>query len=188
MIYGNAAGYNGTVDGQGQSWWRKHKEGKSIHTRPCLIELLWSKDIVISDVTLQNSPFWTLHPYACNNVTIRGITVLAPVDSPNTDGIDPGKGHQCTFNTRLTTFLNRFAFQPVSVDLEISRPTWKLNKQVGIGFLLDSCQDMIIEDSYISAGDDSIAIKSGWDQYGIAYGRPSSNIVIRNVVVHSPIR
>lgn len=52
----------------------------------------------------------------------------------------------------------------------------------------DSCQNVVIEDSYISVGDDGVAIKSGWDQYGIAYGRPSSNIIIRNLIVRSMIR
>lgn len=52
----------------------------------------------------------------------------------------------------------------------------------------DSCEDMVIEDCYISVGDDGIAIKSGWDQYGIAYGRPSKNILIRNLVVRSMVR
>lgn len=47
---------------------------------------------------------------------------------------------------------------------------------------------MVIEDCYISVGDDGIAIKSGWDQYGIAYGRPSTNILIRNLVVRSMVR
>lgn len=54
--------------------------------------------------------------------------------------------------------------------------------------LADSCVDMVIEDSYISVGDDGVAIKSGWDQYGIAYSRPSSNITIRNLIVRSMIR
>lgn len=52
----------------------------------------------------------------------------------------------------------------------------------------DSCEDMIIEDCYISVGDDAIAIKSGWDQYGIHYARPSKNILIRNLVVRSMVR
>lgn len=47
---------------------------------------------------------------------------------------------------------------------------------------------MLIEDCYISVGDDGIAIKSGWDQYGIAYGQPSKNIRIRNVVLQSMVR
>lgn len=45
---------------------------------------------------------------------------------------------------------------------------------------------MCIEDSYISCGDDVVAVKSGWDQYGIAYGRPSSDITIRRVTGSSP--
>ena len=52
----------------------------------------------------------------------------------------------------------------------------------------DSCENVVIKNCYISVGDDGIAIKSGWDQYGIAYGRPSSNISIRNVTARSLVR
>ncbi|XP_020599943.1 probable polygalacturonase, partial [Phalaenopsis equestris] len=51
----------------------------------------------------------------------------------------------------------------------------------------DSCENMVIENSFICVGDDGIAIKSGWDQYGIAYGRPSTNILIRNVTLRSVV-
>lgn len=54
--------------------------------------------------------------------------------------------------------------------------------------LTDSCENMLIENCYISVGDDGIAIKSGWDQYGISYGRPSTNIVIKNLVIRSNVR
>jgi len=50
----------------------------------------------------------------------------------------------------------------------------------------DSSTNVCIEDSYISTGDDLVAIKSGWDEYGIAYGRPSSGITIRRVRGSSP--
>lgn len=46
----------------------------------------------------------------------------------------------------------------------------------------DSSHTVCIEDCYISTGDDLIAIKSGWDEYGIAYARPSTNIIIRRVI------
>lgn len=46
----------------------------------------------------------------------------------------------------------------------------------------DSCDDVCIEDCFISTGDDVIAIKSGWDEYGISYGRPSTNIIIRRLI------
>ncbi|KAG6384368.1 hypothetical protein SASPL_155846 [Salvia splendens] len=134
-------GHNGTINGQGQTWWTKYRKNLLNYTRGPLLQLMWSRDIHISDVTLRDSPFWTLHPYDCQNVTISNVTILAPLSgAPNTDGIDP-----------------------------------------------DSCKNVLIENSYISVGDDGIAIKSGWDQYGIAYGRPSANILIRNVVVRSMI-
>lgn len=134
-------GHNGTINGQGQTWWKKYRQKLLNHTRGPLVQIMWSSDILISNITLRDSPFWTLHPYDCKNVTIRNLTILAPVfEAPNTDGIDP-----------------------------------------------DSCEDMIIEDCYISVGDDAIAIKSGWDQYGIHYARPSMNILIRNLVVRSMV-
>lgn len=52
----------------------------------------------------------------------------------------------------------------------------------------DSCKNVLVEDSYISVGDDAVAIKSGWDQYGIMYNRPCVNVTVRNVVAHSQIR
>lgn len=51
---------------------------------------------------------------------------------------------------------------------------------------LDSSSHVCIEDSYISTGDDLVAVKSGWDEYGIAYGRPSSFITIRRIRGSSP--
>ncbi|KAL3830054.1 hypothetical protein ACJIZ3_018856 [Penstemon smallii] len=134
-------GHNGTIDGRGRTWWKKYRQKLLNHTRGPLVQIMWSSDIVISNITLRDSPFWTIHPYDCKNVTIRHLTILAPITgAPNTDGIDP-----------------------------------------------DSCEDMVIEDCYISVGDDGVAIKSGWDQYGIAYGRPSKNILIRNLVVRSMV-
>jgi polygalacturonase len=29
----------------------------------------------------------------CSNVVVKGVTILAPHDSPNTDGVDPGLCH-----------------------------------------------------------------------------------------------
>jgi polygalacturonase len=49
----------------------------------------------------------------------------------------------------------------------------------------DSCSDVLIENCTFRTGDDSIAIKSGRDQDGWKVGRPSENIVIRNVTMGS---
>ena len=48
----------------------------------------------------------------------------------------------------------------------------------------DSCNDVEITDCYFSLGDDGIAIKSGLNQYGRDFNRPSKDIFIRNITIH----
>ncbi|KAJ7969884.1 Pectin lyase-like superfamily protein [Quillaja saponaria] len=90
-------GHNGTIDGQGASWWVKYRNGGFNITRPYIIETMYSNQIQISNLTLINSPSWFVHPIYSSNIIINGLTILAPIDSPNTDGIDPDS---CT-NVRI---------------------------------------------------------------------------------------
>ncbi|URE47263.1 Glycosyl hydrolases family 28 [Musa troglodytarum] len=106
---------NGTIDGQGDVWWNMWRQ-RSLHfTRPNLLEFKNSRDVIISNVVFQNSPFWNIHPVYC---------------------------------------------------------------RLQLKCLHRGC-------SY-ATGDDLVAIKSGWDEYGIAYGRPSSGITIRRLQGSSP--
>ena len=56
--------------------------------RPPFIQMLHCKNVHIEGVKITNSPFWTVNPEFCDNVTVRGITIDNP-PSPNTDGINP---------------------------------------------------------------------------------------------------
>ncbi|GAU19595.1 hypothetical protein TSUD_304080, partial [Trifolium subterraneum] len=132
-------GENGTVDGQGKMWWELWWNRTLEHTRGHLLELMNSENVLVSNLTFRNSPFWTIHPVYCSNVVIKGMTILAPLNAPNTDGIDP-----------------------------------------------DSSTNVCIEDNYIESGDDLVAIKSGWDQYGITMAKPSTNIIVRRISGTTP--
>ena len=61
--------------------------------RPDLFQIHSSSDIRIADITLQNSPFWTLHPIYSSDLEIADVTVHNPSDSPNTDGINIDSCH-----------------------------------------------------------------------------------------------
>ncbi|KAK7264671.1 hypothetical protein RJT34_32281 [Clitoria ternatea] len=50
-----------------------------------------------------------------------------------------------------------------------------------VGIVPDSSDLVCIEDCIIATGYDAIALKSGWDEYGIAFGRPTENVHIRRV-------
>nr|GMC98175.1 probable polygalacturonase [Ipomoea batatas] len=134
-------GNNGTLDGQGSLWWDKFHNRTLNYTRPYLIEIMYSENIQISNLTLLNSPSWNVHPVYSSDIIIEGITIIAPTRSRNTDGINP-----------------------------------------------DSCINTRIQDCYIVSGDDCIAVKSGWDEYGIAFGMPTKHLVIRRVTCISPTR
>jgi polygalacturonase len=49
------------------------------------------------------------------------------------------------------------------------------------GINLDSTRNALIEDCTINAGDDAIALKSGINEEGRRIGRPTQNVVIRNI-------
>ncbi|WCJ22729.1 Pectin lyase-like superfamily protein [Euphorbia peplus] len=132
-------GDNATIDGQGTFWWQNFKRNKLKYTRPYLIELMFSENIQISNLTLIDSPSWNIHPVYSSNILVQGITIIAPISSPNTDGINP-----------------------------------------------DSCTNMKIQDCYIISGDDCVAVKSGWDEYGIAFNMPTKHLVIRRLTCISP--
>ncbi|XP_065029543.1 probable polygalacturonase isoform X1 [Musa acuminata AAA Group] len=55
------------------------------------------------------------------------------------------------------------------------------------GIVPDSCSNLCIEDCSIDVGHDAIALKSGWDNYGISYGMPSTYIHISKVHLQTPL-
>lgn len=132
-------GDNGTVNGQGKMWWDKYINKELNYTRGYLIEMMYCDTVLISNLTLIDSPSWNIHPVYSSNVIVKSVSILAPLRSPNTDGINP-----------------------------------------------DSSTDVLIEDCYVVSGDDCVAIKSGWDEYGISFGVPSQHIVIKRLTCISP--
>ena len=55
--------------------------------RPQTVNFMNCKRVLIEGVTLLRSPFWVLHPVMCDDVTVRGVTIINK--GPNGDGCDP---------------------------------------------------------------------------------------------------
>ena len=79
----------GTIDGRGDAWWPLFREGRLDAARPRLIGLEGCRDVRIEGVHLTRSPAWTVNPIDCDDVSIHGVSIVNPPDSPNTDGINP---------------------------------------------------------------------------------------------------
>src|SRR5699024_2319265 len=58
------------------------------YLRPNLLVLTECENILLENVTFQNSPAWNLHPLMCENLTIKGVLVKNPSYAQNGDGID----------------------------------------------------------------------------------------------------
>ena len=126
------------IDGNGPYWWDLRRHKLDTFTRGHLVEFLYCRNITMKNIRLKDSPFWTNHFYASDQIVVRNVDVVAPDHGAfNTDGWDP-----------------------------------------------DSSSNVLIEDSTYSGGDDCVAIKSGWDCFGQAFGRPSVNITLRNLTCH----
>jgi hypothetical protein len=50
-------------------WWDKFRAKKLKYTRGYLLELLYSDNILIYNVTFKDSPSWNLHPTYCTYVS-----------------------------------------------------------------------------------------------------------------------
>jgi polygalacturonase len=116
----------GTIDGNGKAnfaGWRQQQEkdinllrqmgidrvpvhervfGPGHFLRPGTMQLMACRDVLVEGITLVDMPFWGVHPVACQNVTMRGVTVRS--HNPNNDGVDPESStdvlvERCTFDT-----------------------------------------------------------------------------------------
>ena len=115
MIYGEkvtdvAISGKGTIDGEGHGLWNTWKPleekgkllsramnhnkaavkdrvfGNGYYLRPQLIQFVNSKNILIEDVKIEDSPFWCVHILKSKGITLRGIKYDA--HNKNNDGID----------------------------------------------------------------------------------------------------
>lgn len=67
-------------------WKREIWKKENAHTRPHFVQFNRCANVRMSGVRIRNSPFWTIHVYMCDEVSVRGLDVFA--HGNNNDGID----------------------------------------------------------------------------------------------------
>ncbi|EYU22514.1 hypothetical protein ABFS82_05G018100 [Erythranthe guttata] len=83
----------GTVDGQGSNWWcssqvNKKKRAKKLPgIKPTALRFYSSYNVTVRDISIVNSPLCHLKFDNSKGVKVENVTISAPEDSPNTDGI-----------------------------------------------------------------------------------------------------
>ncbi len=221
LIYGeNLANVSltgrGVIDGQGRAWWvrlwlarrrrgfpvpalteeqQREEVGKIKFGRPRLIRLVNCRNVLIEGLTLTNSPAWTVHPIFCEYVTIQGVTILNPVPSPNTDGIDPESsrnvhisdchidvGDDCIAIKAGKNAIGRQVGKPCENITITNLTTRRGHGGVSIGSEMSGdVRNVAISNCVFQGTDRGIRIKTKRGRGGVVEGVTASNIVMQDV-------
>ena len=89
---------NGVIDGSGSDFWEIDPDKEyplfgqrywpKFHRPKGLIHFLKSKHITLHDFTLKNAPCYAIWLLGCDECSLTRLKIEAPMESPNTDGID----------------------------------------------------------------------------------------------------
>jgi len=162
----------GSINGNGKSFWGQfmnkrisEEEMRQKMWRPgSMMIFLRCRNLLLENVTIENSPAWTIHPMDCEDVTIRGISLLNGVyedDGPNTDGINPDG---CS-KVRISDSYIRCGDDCIVLKIT-NRPG--ANK---------FCRDIVVTNCVLQTTE--TALKIGTETYG-----EFRNITFSNCVVH----
>jgi polygalacturonase len=134
--------------------------GAGHHLRLTMFEPYECHNILLQGVTLQASPFWTIHPTFCTNVTVQNVTVLT--GTSNDDGCDPDS---CT-----DVLIEGCSFSTADDNISL---------KAGLGVDaqgLPPCQNIVIQNCK--------ALRSDWSAFtiGANTGSTIQNVFIENCV------
>lgn len=127
---------------------RKRIFGEGHYLRPNFIQMIGCQNILIEDVTIENSPMWGINPVLCSSVTIKGVTVSGQWN--NNDGCDPE-------NSRLVLIENchfKTGGDGISIKSGRGRDGWILREQG------QPARDILIRNNKFYSGSSGIAFGS----------------------------
>jgi hypothetical protein len=182
----------GAIDGQGSPWWPGYKT----NNRPVMVNFSACTRVWIRNATFSNSPAAHLVVKGrAGNVTIEGVTILAPSSSDptnpshNTDAIDLAETNAVIRNCNISVGDDNVAVgssASASADIVITNCTFGDGHGVSIGsFTSGGVSNMTVINCTFNRTDNGIRIKSDDDRGGIVQNLSYLNIGMTNV--HFPI-
>jgi polygalacturonase len=113
--------------------------------RPQFIQFNRCKNIVIENLRIVNSPFWTVHLYLCDGVIVRGLNIWA--HGHNNDGIDP----EMTKNLLIEHCVFDQGDDAIAIKAGRDHDGWRLNQ---------ATEHIVIRNCTIKDGHQMVAIGS----------------------------
>lgn len=180
----------GIIDGNGDAW-RMVKKDK-------LTETQWKKLVASGGVLSDDKKTW--YP---TEKSLAGSKIKNPGEITGTKTPEFYESVKDFLRPNLLVFTNCKIILLEGVTFQNS-PAWCLHPlmseditvrnifvknpwyaQNGDGIDLESCKNVLIENSVFDVGDDGICIKSGRDEAGRKRGMPTQDVIVRNCTVYA---
>jgi polygalacturonase len=179
----------GIIDGNGDAW-RMVKKDK-------LTETQWKKLVASGGVLSEDKKTWYPTEKSVKGSALKNPGEITPDKTPEfyesvKDFLRP---NLLVFTNCKTVLLEGVTFQnspawclhPLMCEDLTVRSVYVKNPwyaQNGDGIDVESCKNVLIENSTFDVGDDGICIKSGRDEAGRKRGMPTENLIARNCTVY----
>ncbi len=171
---------SGVINGQGASWW-----GDPGAQRPFLLDFQNSSTLAFSGVTLLDSPMENLAFNNTNNVTVDNLTVSAPSNSPNTDGVDPAGNNYLIENSNISTGDDDIAVKPQNSpvsNIVIQNDTIGSGHGISVGGETNAgLNGMTVSNVAFSGTTNGLRLKAGIGNGGLVQNITYSHITMKNV-------
>ncbi|XP_065864278.1 polygalacturonase-like [Euphorbia lathyris] len=177
----------GTLEGQGADLWACKASGNNCPSGAASLHFTNSDNIAIYGLTSLNSQMFHIIIYGCQNVKVQGVTVSAPEDSPNTDGINVQMSNNITIsNSRIGTGDDCISIGPGTSNLYIKNIRCGPGHGISIGSLGKEykelgVQNVVVKRVHFTGTQNGVRIKT--------WGRPSTgfvkNVLYQNVVMNN---
>lgn len=99
---------------------RQMAEGEN-NLRPHLIQFNRCRNVLLEDIKIRNSPFWTIHLLLCDSVVVRRLDVYA--HGHNNDGVDP----EMTRNLLIEDCRFDQGDDAIAIKSGSNQDAWRLN-------------------------------------------------------------
>ncbi|KAJ4827520.1 hypothetical protein Tsubulata_038367 [Turnera subulata] len=111
----------GVIDGQGIDWWNACRSGHSCNDRPTALFFHNCNNLQLNGLKHVNSAKNHVSISGCQGVTFSNLHIVAPKDSPNTDGIDISKSQHINIqNSVISTGDDCIAINGFCSDINIT--------------------------------------------------------------------
>lgn len=179
----------GIIDGNGDAW-RMVKKDK-------LTETQWKKLVASGGILSDDKKTWYPSEQSLKGSRLKNPGEITPDKSPAfyQDVKDFLRPNLLVFSNCKKVLLEGVTFQnspawclhPLMCEnltvrnITVKNPWYAQN---GDGIDVESCRNVLIENSSFDVGDDGICIKSGRDEAGRKRGMPTENVIVRNCTVY----